>query len=340
MGRWCAASAALAREVAPPAVGADPAPRATSTSRPAAVSCSSSARCLSPVPGFVAETGVLQDAPYWLEWWTADPEVGADSCRRLAADTDPSSVGFRDYTELPWFVTPRETRRDAHDRPVRRLRLHRPAHPHRDHAGRRRRSPSSASPASTCWPRPSSASSSPTSTRRPAPSSSSTGWAGSSRRRTPGTSPATSCAVCPTTRGSRAVAVEGTRRPGRRCRVATFPWPSWPRPEPTPGAEPGPPASEVGAQVAAPASRVPSRPVRGPSPSHHNRSGARVKFPGWGGKVGTGQVARRVIWGARRMPAAAIAAATRGTSSPTTRSDCHGRTRIEPSAVGAPVSGS
>jgi len=59
--------------------------------------------------GFVAETGMLHDAPYWLEWWTADPEVGAQSCRRLAADTDPSSVGFRDYTELPWFVTPRET---------------------------------------------------------------------------------------------------------------------------------------------------------------------------------------------------------------------------------------
>ncbi|HSF97413.1 MAG TPA: cache domain-containing protein [Ornithinibacter sp.] len=61
--------------------------------------------------GFVAETEVLHDAPYWLEWWTADPEVGASSCRRLAADTDPTSVGFRDYTELPWFVTPRETGR-------------------------------------------------------------------------------------------------------------------------------------------------------------------------------------------------------------------------------------
>ena len=61
--------------------------------------------------GFVAETGVLADSPYWLEWWTANPEVGVASCRRLAADTDPSSVGFRDYTELPWFVTPRDTGR-------------------------------------------------------------------------------------------------------------------------------------------------------------------------------------------------------------------------------------
>jgi hypothetical protein len=59
--------------------------------------------------GFVAQTGALHDAPYWLEWWTANPDIGIGSCRRLAADTDPSSVGFRDYTELPWFVTPRET---------------------------------------------------------------------------------------------------------------------------------------------------------------------------------------------------------------------------------------
>ena len=77
------------------------------------------ARCLSLIEqrelplagaGFVAQTGVLVDAPYWLEWWTADPELGVESCRKLAADTDPASVGFRDYTELPWFVTPRETR--------------------------------------------------------------------------------------------------------------------------------------------------------------------------------------------------------------------------------------
>ena len=61
--------------------------------------------------GFVAETRALVDAPYWLEWWTAEPEVGIESCKKLAADTDPASVGFRDYTELPWFVTPRQTGR-------------------------------------------------------------------------------------------------------------------------------------------------------------------------------------------------------------------------------------
>ena len=59
--------------------------------------------------GFVAAPNVLVDAPYWLEWWTADHRVGAASCRRLAAETDPSAVGFRDYTELPWFVGPQQS---------------------------------------------------------------------------------------------------------------------------------------------------------------------------------------------------------------------------------------
>ncbi|MGL5817736.1 MAG: cache domain-containing protein [Phycicoccus sp.] len=61
--------------------------------------------------GYVAAPGVLVDARYWLEWWVADPAVGAASCRRLLADTDPMSVGFRDYTELPWFVAPRDSGR-------------------------------------------------------------------------------------------------------------------------------------------------------------------------------------------------------------------------------------
>jgi hypothetical protein len=42
-------------------------------------------------------------------WGTPTPDSGSASGRRRAADTDPTSVGFRDYTELPWFVTPRET---------------------------------------------------------------------------------------------------------------------------------------------------------------------------------------------------------------------------------------
>jgi hypothetical protein len=59
--------------------------------------------------GFVAETGVLHDSPYWLEWWTVESRGGAAVITKLAAETDPRAVGFRDYTELPWFVTPRET---------------------------------------------------------------------------------------------------------------------------------------------------------------------------------------------------------------------------------------
>ena len=47
--------------------------------------------------GFVAANGVLADARYWLEWWTANPDDAA-SIRKLAAETDPTSIGFRDYT--------------------------------------------------------------------------------------------------------------------------------------------------------------------------------------------------------------------------------------------------
>jgi Methyl-accepting chemotaxis protein-like, first PDC sensor domain len=60
--------------------------------------------------GFVAANGVLRDAPYWLEWWTATPDVPG-SARKLAVETDPTSIGFRDYTELAWFVTPRDSGR-------------------------------------------------------------------------------------------------------------------------------------------------------------------------------------------------------------------------------------
>lgn len=60
--------------------------------------------------GFVAANGVLADARYWLEWWTANPDDAA-SLRKLAAETDPTSIGFRDYTELSWFVTPRDSGR-------------------------------------------------------------------------------------------------------------------------------------------------------------------------------------------------------------------------------------
>lgn len=59
--------------------------------------------------GFVAAPDVLADAPYWLEWWLADETDDVPTTRRLAAETDPTAIGFRDYTELPWYTTPLTT---------------------------------------------------------------------------------------------------------------------------------------------------------------------------------------------------------------------------------------
>jgi hypothetical protein len=56
--------------------------------------------------GLVIAPGVLADAPYWLEWWTSDPDAAVIEPRRLAAETDPRAVGFRDYTQLPWYAEP------------------------------------------------------------------------------------------------------------------------------------------------------------------------------------------------------------------------------------------
>jgi hypothetical protein len=56
--------------------------------------------------GAVLAPGVLADAAYWLEWWTVDASLGAERCSKLAAETDPRAVGFRDYTELPWYQKP------------------------------------------------------------------------------------------------------------------------------------------------------------------------------------------------------------------------------------------
>ncbi|MEW1953068.1 cache domain-containing protein [Terrabacter sp. NPDC080008] len=59
--------------------------------------------------GAVFAPGVLSDAPYWLEWWTVESREGAHAVTKLAAETDPRAVGFRDYTELPWYAKPFET---------------------------------------------------------------------------------------------------------------------------------------------------------------------------------------------------------------------------------------
>jgi len=59
--------------------------------------------------GVVVAPYVLSDEPYWLEWWLAGPDESPGDATRLAADVNPDSVTFRDYTELAWFVEPRET---------------------------------------------------------------------------------------------------------------------------------------------------------------------------------------------------------------------------------------
>jgi hypothetical protein len=59
--------------------------------------------------GLVMAPGVLVDAPYWLEWWTSDPDAPVIEPRRLAAETDPRAVGFRDYTQLLWYAEPLAT---------------------------------------------------------------------------------------------------------------------------------------------------------------------------------------------------------------------------------------
>lgn len=55
--------------------------------------------------GAVMAPGVLADAAYWLEWWVVDgsPDSGVS---KLAAETNPRAIGFRDYTELPWYAKP------------------------------------------------------------------------------------------------------------------------------------------------------------------------------------------------------------------------------------------
>jgi len=54
--------------------------------------------------GFVAAPGLLDDAPWWLEWFAWD----AGAVQRLVSQTDPSGPHFFDYTFMPWFAGPRD----------------------------------------------------------------------------------------------------------------------------------------------------------------------------------------------------------------------------------------
>ncbi|EWT01062.1 hypothetical protein N865_11630 [Intrasporangium oryzae NRRL B-24470] len=58
--------------------------------------------------GAVMAPGVLADAPYWLEWWVVDG-ASRPTVSKLAAETDTRAIGFRDYTELPWYSRPFES---------------------------------------------------------------------------------------------------------------------------------------------------------------------------------------------------------------------------------------
>lgn len=59
--------------------------------------------------GFVAAPGLLDDAPWWLEWFGWD----AGAVQRLVSETDPSGAHFFDYTLMPWYSGPRDRRPPA-----------------------------------------------------------------------------------------------------------------------------------------------------------------------------------------------------------------------------------
>lgn len=98
------------RVAAVEALGAEPTRRGLAPLRPLCERLLTAPDRLLVGAGFVAAPGVLQDAPYWLEWWTV-PGVGdaPETPRQLEVVVDPSAEDFRDYTALPWFAVPRGT---------------------------------------------------------------------------------------------------------------------------------------------------------------------------------------------------------------------------------------
>lgn len=57
--------------------------------------------------GFVAAVDRLADAGRWLEWYSTD---AAQRPQRLVVQSDPRNEYFYDYTVLPWYVVPAQTR--------------------------------------------------------------------------------------------------------------------------------------------------------------------------------------------------------------------------------------
>ncbi|MEV6493415.1 cache domain-containing protein [Actinoplanes sp. NPDC051633] len=58
--------------------------------------------------GLIADPALIADAPWHLAWWTTDAERRIEP---LAVVSDPARDGFRDYTVLEWWATPRRTGR-------------------------------------------------------------------------------------------------------------------------------------------------------------------------------------------------------------------------------------
>jgi hypothetical protein len=58
--------------------------------------------------GVVIADGVLADRPRFLEWWQVH---SADDPQRLDPELNPLSEYFYDYTQMDWYVIPRDERR-------------------------------------------------------------------------------------------------------------------------------------------------------------------------------------------------------------------------------------
>ena len=57
--------------------------------------------------GFVAAPELLEDAPWWLEWFAWAPQGSRPTVERLVPETDPAGAHFFDYTLMPWYADAR-----------------------------------------------------------------------------------------------------------------------------------------------------------------------------------------------------------------------------------------
>lgn len=58
--------------------------------------------------GVVPAHGLLDDAPYWMEWYWSVPDRDPEALR---VNLEPLAPDFFDYTTADWFVTPMSTGR-------------------------------------------------------------------------------------------------------------------------------------------------------------------------------------------------------------------------------------